>query len=178
MTRRRLLKPSAAPDDFDAFCRQEHRRLVEMLSLYCGDRTVGEEMAQEAFIKAGRDWSKVKKMDNPRAWLRRVAINLANSYFRRKGIERRAKATLQSRTLNVATNPDLLAGLALRDALATLPARQRLVLVLRYFDDLSVAQVAEVMDCPQNTVRSLGRRALESLRAVEGIGDIREARHA
>jgi len=81
--------------EFADFCVAEHSRLVGALSLYCGDRTLAEELAQDALSRACRDWKKVRRLGAPGAWTHRVAINLANSHFRRAAIELRAKRRLQ-----------------------------------------------------------------------------------
>jgi DNA-directed RNA polymerase specialized sigma24 family protein len=83
--------------DLAAFCRAQYAGLVRALSLYCGDRDVAQELAQETIAIACRDWSKVKTADDPRAWLHRVGINLANSHFRRRKAERNAKQRLNLR---------------------------------------------------------------------------------
>ena len=80
----------AAPDEVDAVYRRLFPKLVGMVSLYCGDRWVAEEIAQETL---SRLWerSPAQVIDSPDAWTYRVAMNLANSWFRRRAIERRAK---------------------------------------------------------------------------------------
>src|ERR671924_1290470 len=81
---------SGAPPDLALFCRDEFGQLVGMLSLYCGDRDVAEELAQEAILRLCKHWKRVRNMGHRRAWLQRVGINLANSHFRRRSAERRA----------------------------------------------------------------------------------------
>ena len=73
------------------FCTAEYPRLLGTLTLYCNDRGVAEELAQEALARACVSWPKVRGMDAPGAWIHRVAMNLANSHFRRRGAERRAQ---------------------------------------------------------------------------------------
>ena len=68
---------------------REYRDLTGFLSLYCGDGLLAEELSQEVMIRVCRDWTKVRSMENPRAWCRRVGINVANSRFRRTVAERR-----------------------------------------------------------------------------------------
>lgn len=71
-----------APADLAAFCRLEHPRLVGTLGLYTGDADLAEELAQDALLRACRDWDRVRTFAAPGAWVHRVAINLANSAFR------------------------------------------------------------------------------------------------
>ena len=80
----------------EAFCRAEYPRLVGMLDLYCGDLGVAEELAQEALTRVYRHWKKVSALDKPEAWVRRVAINLANSHFRRRKAERKAREQIDT----------------------------------------------------------------------------------
>jgi DNA-directed RNA polymerase specialized sigma24 family protein len=80
-------------DDFDEFCAQEFPRLVGALSLWCADRDVAEEIAQEALAHTYRDLKRVSDLDRPGAWTRRVAMNLARSSSgagRRSGARRSA----------------------------------------------------------------------------------------
>ncbi|HEY7874911.1 MAG TPA: SigE family RNA polymerase sigma factor [Actinomycetota bacterium] len=152
---------AAGAGEFSGFCSSHYNRLVGVLGLYCGDRATGEELAQEALARAWSHWAKVRDLEDPAGWLYRVAMNLANSHFRRKRAERRAH---QSGRPIPDGGEDPAAILAIRAAVAQLPRRKRTVLVLRYYLDLPFAQVAQLMDAPESTVKSLARRALEDLR--------------
>lgn len=157
-------------DEVADFCTAEYPRLVGMLGLYCGDRGVAEELAQEALARAWRHWKKVRTMDHPAAWLQRVALNLANSHFRRLGAERRARersGRVEDRTFD----PDAADKQAVREAVGALPKRQRTALVLRYYLDLTYAEIAEVMEAPEATVKSLVRRAIVRLRSEGGLAE-------
>ena len=106
-------------------------------------------------------------MENKEAWIYRVAINLANSTFRRRAIERRIKAEM--RVPDAAVPAPSEDGLALKEALAQLPRRQRTVLILRFYEDMPFRDIAEAMDAPEPTVKSLARRGLERLRRDPAI---------
>ena len=147
-------------EELSAMCEREHPRLVGMLGLYCGDRDVAEDLAQEALIKLCRDWRKVRKLDAPDRWVHRVAINLAHSYFRRKGIERRAMSSLGRRTAIKSTTGSDLETLEL---LTGLPHRQKAAFLLHYYLDLTVREVAQVMDIPEGTAKTLIHRASRTL---------------
>lgn len=114
--------------EFSAFCEEEHPRLVGALSLYCGDRAVAQELAQDALVRACRDWRKVRQLGAPGAWVHRVAINLANSYFRRRAAEARAKRRLedQQRT-HRASGLDSAAAITIRSAVSSLPRGNELL---------------------------------------------------
>lgn len=161
-----------------SFCRREHGRIVGLLSLYCGDAAVAEELAQDALTRVCRDWRRVRKMDYPEAWASRVAINLANSHFRRRAAEKRARERLASRPDAAAGAPDAAVALSVRHAVAALPPRQRTALLLHYFCDLPFARVAELMGAPEPTVKSLARRGIERLRSPELLGNPEEAPNA
>lgn len=160
------------PEDLIDFCRAEHPRLVGLLSLYCGDRSVAEELAQEALARACRDWRRVRSHDNPGAWVQRVAFNLARSHFRRRRVEQRAQARLDRAP--EATSDDPADAIALRRAVAALPRRQKEALCLRYFLDLPIAEIAERLGCPDSTAKSLVRRGLARLRRDGALADTEE----
>lgn len=151
-----------------------HPRLVGAISLYTNDRDVAQELAQDALVRVCRDWSAVSKLSNREAWALRVGMNLANSLYRRKAAEKRARAKLEARP-TASRDSDWAAGVALRTALATLPARQRAVLIMRFYADMPFADIAALMNTGESTVKSLARRGLERLRkdpnvpGIEGV---------
>jgi RNA polymerase sigma factor (sigma-70 family) len=159
------------------FCRSEHRRLVGVLSLYCRDAHVAEELAQDALIRAVANWSVVRRLDSPSAWLYRVGINLANSYLRRRLAERRAVRRLSSHARGGVPEPDTPTAVAVRAAVAGLPRRERAVVVLRFFADLPVRQVSEMLGLPEGTVKTLTARAIAALRAMD-LQEFQEATDA
>lgn len=146
----------------DHFCEREYPRLYGTLRLYCGDVWLAEELAQEALARAVRHWDTVGQMEAPGAWVHRVAINLANSSFRRSAAERRA---LRRRPLaRSVEDSDSATLVAVRHAVAGLPPRQREVVILRFFHDLSVRAAATRMGCAEGTVKGLLSDAIRSLR--------------
>jgi RNA polymerase sigma-70 factor (ECF subfamily) len=149
---------------FESFCRDQQGRLVGILTLYCGDRDVAEELTQEALIRTYAAWGRVSKLDNPRGWTYRVAINLAKSYFRRRIVERRVQRQLGASRVASNDMPDVTGALVIRRSVASLPRQQRAVLILRYFADLSVKETAELLQLPEGTVKTLSRSAIERLR--------------
>jgi RNA polymerase sigma-70 factor (ECF subfamily) len=145
-----------------AFCRQEHVRLVGALALYVGDRAVAEELAQEALIRLCQHWPRVSGSPSPRAWLHGIAMNLARSWWRRWYAERRALSRHGAAADHA--DPDGADVVAVRQAVATLPPRQRQALVLRHYADLAVHDVAAQMGCAEGTVKALTSQAIDSLR--------------
>lgn len=155
-------------DELSAMCESQYARLVGMLGLYCGDRYVEEDLAQEALIRLCRDWRKVRKLDAPERWLHRVALNLAHSHYRRRAIERRVTAIVSRQPRPVeTTDPDI----ETLEILKGLPHRQKSALVLHYYMDLPVREVAQVMDIPQGTAKTLIHRGTRGPRADPTISE-------
>src|SRR5205823_1035890 len=129
-----------------------------------------EELAQDALLKACRHWARVATYEAPGAWVHRVAINLANSTFRRRAAKRRADRHAHTRPEDH-HDPDTAIAVALRSAIASLPEDMKTVIVLRYYADLAVKDVASALRIPEGTVKTLTRRAIERLRAG-GLVDV------
>jgi RNA polymerase sigma factor (sigma-70 family) len=147
-----------------AICQREYAPLVGLLGLYCGSREEAEDLAQEALIRLASRWDS-ETIDNPRAWLRRVGFNLATSRARRSMAHRRALRRAEMERA-VEREADAADAVAVRRALRSLPERERRVLVLRYYADLSVADTAAEMGCPEGTVKTLTHKAIAALRAA------------
>jgi RNA polymerase sigma factor (sigma-70 family) len=129
--------------------------LVRLGHLLTGSRTAGEDLAQEAFVGLLRRSSPV---DDAGAYLRRSVVNAALTARARRAREQRWAATQRE---DVQLPPEMD---ETWQALARLPARQRAVLVLRYYEDLSEAQIAAALACRPGTVKSLASRGLARLR--------------
>ena len=143
-------------------CEREHPVLVGALGLYLGDRTEAEDIAQEALVRLVQRWP-LDGVENPGAWVMRVAFNLATSSFRRRSSQRRALDRLAQRAPTHEAN-DTAEVLAVRRAILALPDRQRCAVVLRYFADLSVRDTAHHLGCPEGTVKTLVHQAIKTLR--------------
>jgi RNA polymerase sigma-70 factor (ECF subfamily) len=145
------------------FCRQEWPRLVGTMSLYLGRRDHAEDIAQETLVRVCGHWRDVERAASPSAWAHRVAFNLAKSHRRREATWSRLRwRAVPKRPESV--DRDEATAIAVRAGVAALPAAQRQALVLRYYADLSIADAATVMRCPENTVKTHVRRGLEALR--------------
>jgi RNA polymerase sigma-70 factor (ECF subfamily) len=147
---------------FDEFYAAQYDPLARTLTIALADRASAEEAAQEAFTRALRRWRHVRSLDRPAAWLYVVAMNHVRDGRRKDRREPRWDAQLDE------TTPDPSGGvttaLSVRDAIATLPAREREAVVLRYLADLSLADVADAMGCAIGTVKATLHHALGSLR--------------
>jgi RNA polymerase sigma-70 factor (sigma-E family) len=136
-------------------------RLAYMLT---GDRQLAEDLVQDAFVKLAGRLVHLRDPGAFDAYLRRTVVNLTNSYFRRKRLERaylRRTSTEPPRSLE---GPDTDRRDELWRGLQRLPARQRTAIVLRIYEDLSEQRVAEILGCRPGTVRSLLSRGLADLR--------------
>lgn len=154
--------------DFEAFCVGQNTALIRMLRLYCGDPEVARDLAQEALARAWVHWRKVRRMDRPDLWVRRVALNLANSHFRRISVARSASRRLRPLEESPLPGTEVGTRLLVREALMQLSDRQRTAVLLRFLEDLSVEQTAELMGCSTGTVKKLTARALAALRLLIG----------
>ncbi|MER7244496.1 SigE family RNA polymerase sigma factor [Kribbella sp. NPDC000426] len=152
--------------DFDDWVTQRGGALLRFAYLVTRDHNRAEEAVQDALIAAYSRWTKICRVQDPEAYVRRSIVNADISRWRR--FFRR-----ETPTENVATpdaTPDHAATQAEHDAVwalcATLPAKQRAAVVLRYYEDLPDAEIAVILDCSPATVRSQIHRALASLRTT------------
>lgn len=155
------------PPDFQEFVESRYAELLRTAYLLTGDRHAAEDLLQGALLTTMRRWGHVS--GEPRAYVRRSMVNQLISRWRRRRVIEVLTAVLPERGT---PEPDRL---ALRDqlwsALGTLPARMRAVLVLRYWEDLSEAQTAELLGCAVGSVKSQASRGLVRLRAHLSAGD-------
>jgi RNA polymerase sigma-70 factor (sigma-E family) len=132
--------------------------------LLSGDRALAEDLVQDAFVKLAGRLAHLRDPDAFDAYLRRTVVNLANSHWRRKRLERAYLERQRGTVRPVPTEPDVGSREALWKALQKLSERQRAAIVLRYYEDLSEQQVADILGCRQGTVKSLVSRGLDILR--------------
>lgn len=151
---------------FEAFFAAEYRRVVGLAVALCGRRALAEELAQEAFVKAYQRWSVVSTYDDPGAWVRRVAANLATSTLRRRLVEARALTRLASR--RTVADELRLEDAAFWAAVRRLPRRQAQCVALHYLEDRSTAEVAAVLGISEATVRVHLHRARTGLATTLG----------
>ena len=145
-----------------ALCRKLQPSVFGALAFYCGSIELAEDLTQETLLRVWKHWASVSAMDRPDRWALRVAFNLAKSGWRRRRVER---AVAQTRVARPAGAADAADALTVRAAVALLPERQRAAIVLRYFNDLSVADTATVLDCSPGTVKALTHQGVANLRA-------------
>ncbi len=136
-----------------------------------GDWALAEDLLQTALARAYPRWSRIQR-DDPEAYVRKIMLNTWSSWWRR-----RWRGEVPSGQLPDAAGPDNYSSVdsrqALRAALAKLPPRQRAVVVLRYHQDLSEAQVAALLGVTVGTIKSQAAKALATLREQAALGPYR-----
>jgi RNA polymerase sigma-70 factor (sigma-E family) len=153
-------------ESFDDYVRARGARLVRTAYLFTGDRTVAEDVVQNALASLVASWRRLRDVANLDAYVYRSVVNAGRRWRRRSW----------TGEIPVAEPPegapadDVAAGLDGRtdvvDALRRLPPRQRAVLVLRYYADLTEAETAAILDCSVGTVKSQASRGLAVLRSA------------
>jgi RNA polymerase sigma-70 factor (ECF subfamily) len=163
-------RESTVPVQFDDFFRVEYPRLVPMIHALLGDRGRAEDVAQEALAAAQQAWPTVSRYDRPGAWVRRVALNRASNVRRRRGREVVAlrRANVAPGTVDVPAAGDERLWRLVRE----LPEQQRFAVVLYYVEDRSVAEVADILQCSEGSVKTHLSRARAAL--ARALGDSTE----
>ena len=158
-------------EEFREFVAARSAALLRTAYLLAGDWATAEDLVQTALTKTYLAWRRLGEIQAVEPYTRRVLINTATSWWRRRWHGERPTAVLPERAA-----PDRHEEALERDALwqhvQSLPARQRAVLVLRFYEDLSEAQTAALLEISPGTVKSQTARALAALRkrlAVDGI---------
>ena len=153
----------ASAEEFAQFAEVMSPRLRRTAFLLCGDWHTAEDLAQTALAKVFVSWRRIRRQDAAHAYTTRT---LVNTYLADKRLKRAGELLtgwLPERPVQ-ASAPET--RMMLLDALATLPPRTRAVVVLRYWADLSVEQVADVLGCSTGNVKGLSARGLDKLRVV------------
>lgn len=142
--------------DFADLYRERYEPMVRLAFLLTGSNAVAEELVQDAFVKVHRNWDRAYA---PAAYLRTAVMNACRSHHRRRFLERDRRPDPAPEAAEPQVDE-------LWDAVATLRPRQRAALVLKFYEDLSEAEIAEALGCRPGTVKSLVSRGLEELRKV------------
>lgn len=148
-----------AGQSFDDFYAVNFKRLAVQLYAYLGDLGEAQDVTQEAFCRAWQRWDRIGRYEDPVGWIRRVAWNIATSRWRRM---KTVTSFTASQTVQHVDGPGP-DRLALAQALAELPPKQRRAIVLHHLGGLTVKEIAEQCAVPENTVKSWlhrGRAAL------------------
>lgn len=143
--------------DLDELYQREYQPMVRLARLLTGSLATAEELVQDAFVVVHQ---RADRIDNPGAYLRRTVVNNCYRHLRRAETERRKLQIVGGRPDQPELPPELDETWC---ALDRLTPRQRTALVLRFYEDLSVADVAALMEVREGTVKSLVHRGLRQL---------------
>jgi RNA polymerase sigma-70 factor (sigma-E family) len=159
---------STGPDEeFDGFMRGRWPAMVRLGYALTGDTGHAEDLAQAAFARAYASWGRVRRAGDPDAYVRRIVINEHRNRFRKRRVPEELRGDLADAPPGgqvAGPGPEPGEQQALLDALRALGPRQRAVVVLRYWLDLSEAETAAALNCSVGTVKSQASRALATLR--------------
>jgi RNA polymerase sigma-70 factor (sigma-E family) len=152
---------------FDEYVRNRGPALVRLAWLIAGDRHLGEDLVQEVLTRAYPRWKRIVAGGSPDMYLRRMLVNSHVSWRRKRSSTEVADGADR---VDAPAGADLQAQAAERDAMwrliNRLPPKQRITIVLRFYEDLDDASIAEILDCSTATVRTHTMRALTTLRVL------------
>lgn len=161
------------PGSLELLYQSDYAAVVGLVYGLTGSRWVAEDLAQEAFLRAHRAWSDVGNMDSPGGWVRRVALNLARSRWRRLQAETTARLRIGSPDQKMDPVPDEDVDGFWREV-RRLPSRQAQAVALHYVESLSIAEIADVLGVAEGTVKALlhqGRERLRRQLIAKGLAD-------
>ncbi|MBD0674016.1 SigE family RNA polymerase sigma factor [Streptomyces sp. CBMA156] len=154
---------NAIPPDFEEFVAACGPKLLRVAWLLTGDPHQAEDLLQTALAKVWSKWARVAP-NRPEAYVRKVMVNCHISWWRRRWTGELPHDELPEPQPDTDPFDGVVLGQVVADAVRSLPPRQRAVVVLRFFEDLSVEETAEVLRCSTGTVKSQTHRALAGLR--------------
>jgi RNA polymerase sigma-70 factor (sigma-E family) len=153
-----------SPLTFEDFVAVRLTALLRQATVLAGDPHQAEDVVQDVLIKAQRHWARICRLEVPESYLRRMIVNeLVSTRRRLVARVRRERSALPEQAGD--RTEEVVERHALVQRIRELPARQRIVIALRYFEDMSDADIAVLMGCSRGTVRSQAARALVRLRA-------------
>ena len=145
---------------FDEFVRARLPQLLRFGHALTGSPHAGADLVQDALERTMLAWSRIDSKDDPEGYVRRIMVNRNVSIWRRYRRER-LMDEVPERQLPDRTRDD-----SLWEAIKQLPTKQRAIIVLRYYEDLTEAQIAATMGCSAGTVKSQASRAMAKLREL------------
>lgn len=166
----RSARTECASPDFESFAAARWPRLLRTAYLLTGDHHEAEDLVQVTLAKLYPAWPRVRGLDEPDAYVRRALVNNNLSRFRKRRVVQLLTPRLPERAQEGGAARAEERSLLL-EALGTLPPRQRAVVVLRYWEDLSEQQAAEVLGCSPGNVKSQASRGLRKLRAHPALAE-------
>ncbi len=166
-----MVRAGTDADSFASVFNAHHRKAVRLAYLLCGDHHQAEDIVSDAFAKVYVQWQKGRVSDVG-AYVRRAVVNETNSKLRRRYLERREASKRSGDERGIRLVDDQAADHdEVWQAVQRLPERQRQAVVLRYFEDLSEAETAEVLGISVGTVKSQVSRGLRRMEELITSGD-------
>jgi len=162
---------NADSEGFGQFVEVRERALQRTAWLLTGDWALAEDLVQTALVRSWPHWDRIRRRDDPEIYVRKVMVNTWITWNRRRWRREHAAGNLPDSPAPGDVAADVVVRIAVRSALESLTDRQRAVLVLRVFDDLSEAQAAQVLGCAVGTVKSTMSKALAKLREDAGLAE-------
>jgi RNA polymerase sigma-70 factor (sigma-E family) len=166
----RSLSALGSDEEFTEFVAGALPRLLRFAHMLTGNPASAEDLVQTALARSWNAW-RLRRIDDPQAFVRKVMVNSYASWYRGLGTRESAFADPPEESASVDEAGRVDDRDALHRALLTLPPRQRAVIVLRYYEDLSELEIALLMGTSPGTVKSQASRALRRLNAMLGPED-------
>jgi RNA polymerase sigma-70 factor (sigma-E family) len=161
---------SDEPEDFEEFVRATGRRIHFAALMLCGDHHMAEDLTQTTYAKVYVRWSKISRIESPLAYTHAV---LTHTFLSHRRLRRTSEQPVERLPELADGESDHAVRLDLVTALRRLPPKDRAVLVLRYWEDVSVARTAELLGIREDACRRRAARALERLRQLMPTLDAR-----
>ena len=158
-------------EDFREYVAARSSALLRTAYLLTGNRADAEDLLQTALAKTYLAWDRIREREAVDGYVRRTMVNTRTSWWRRRKVDEHPTGELPERPAGRDETADLDLHDALWTALSELPKRQRAMVVLRYYEDLSEADTARVLGVSVGTVKSTTSRALAKLRDTSGLRD-------
>jgi RNA polymerase sigma-70 factor (sigma-E family) len=166
---------NAEEDEFAEFVAARERALQRTAWMLTGDWALAEDLVQTALARSWLRWDRITRRDDPEIYVRRVMLNTWLTWRRRRWRDETASAELPDSAAPGDLAAEVAAREVVRQVLTKLTDKQRAVLVLRIVDDLSEAQVAQILNCAVGTIKSTMSQALAKLRGDSRLAGLMEA---
>jgi RNA polymerase sigma-70 factor (sigma-E family) len=153
-------------EEFDAFMTASWPSLYRTAVLMTCDPHLAEDLLQNAMGKVYKSWHRVSRVEHPRSYARAVLANEVATWWRRRSSSELPVEAWPQSISSAGVEDQIVDADLMRRALSTLPARQRAVVVLRYYEDLTGAEIAAVLGISEGAVKSHAHRALRALEAA------------
>lgn len=155
--------PVVGAEPYESFYLRQWKPLLALAIATSGSRIVAEDLVQDALEAAFRDWERIRDVESPEAWVRRILLNKGASRYRRQIAELKALGRLAG-SGEAQEPPDLSSDVeSLWAEVRKLPRRQLQAVALRYVDEMTLEEIGSVLGCSKDTVNTHLRRAREKL---------------